>query len=121
MQTERRLHPRYLINFPVTVKLNSSGNIQTFDVESVNISKNSMEISSDGELVEALLAQEEYPPEGELSFQIPDQNHLFEVSSQLATHRRLSQHLYYLVFTFTELDEESSELLVQYIDELQLP
>ena len=116
---ERRAFPRYPITFPVDFGLNNkSGNID-FKSECVDISRSSIQISCDSNLVQALLANDEYPHTAKLDFSIPGDKSMFSVVSQVVTHRRLSQDHYYLVLVFNQFEEGSDEQLVNDLKEFE--
>ncbi|MDC0598845.1 PilZ domain-containing protein [Gammaproteobacteria bacterium] len=121
MLAERRILPRYPLEFSVSIFFDLQDETKTFDVHSVNISSSSMEISCDEETIQALLAQQRYPQTCKLKFQIPGQEYTFDVESQVVTHRRLSQRQYYLVLSFVDFDDKSSELLQEYLNEMRNP
>ena len=120
MLQERRLHPRYSLRIPVVVRMESDNGVQVFECESVNVSRNAMEIGSDGALVAAFLAQSTYPHLCEMSFKLPGCDYEFIVECQLTTYRRLSQHSYHLAFLFMEYNEDCEELLAEHIGCRQL-
>ena len=79
----------------------------------MDISRSSIQISCDSELVEALLASDEYPHIATLDFMIPEDKSTFRVAGHVVTHRRLSQNNYYLVLMFLDFHEGSDEQLVE--------
>ena len=107
---ERRAFPRFPITFPIKVGLTGPNGKLQFNAECVELSRSSIQISCDSHLIEALLAQEEYPHMAKLDFKMPDRSR-FSVASQVVTHRRLAQNHYYLVLVYTEFHEGSDELL----------
>jgi hypothetical protein len=115
MLQERRLHPRYSLHFPVVVRMESKNGVQVFECEAVNVARNAMEISSDGALVAAFLAQSSYPHVCEMSFRLPGGEYEFIVECQLTTYRRLSQRCYHLAFVFMEYNEDCEELLAEHL------
>ncbi len=110
---ERRAFPRYPISFPVKFGLNGTEDDLKYDSECVDISRSSIQISCDSQLVEALLASDEYPHTATLDFIIPEDKSAFRVGGQVVTHRRLSQNHYYLVLVFIDFHEGSDEQLVE--------
>ena len=108
---ERRAFPRYPITFPVTVSFTGPEGLLRFETECVNVSRSSIEVSCDSDLIEALLAQEEYPHTAQLDFSMPGDREMFQVGGQVVTHRRLAQSHYYLVLVFVEFHKGSDEQL----------
>lgn len=116
---ERRAFPRYPITFSVTVALSGPDGEQKFDSECVDISRSSIQVSCDNELVEALLAQDEYPHTAKLAFSIPGDSEPYAVQSQVVTHRRLAQNHYYLVLVFNDFSEGSDGRLEEDLKEFE--
>ena len=110
---ERRAFPRYPITFPVKFGLNGAEDNLKYESECVDISRSSIQISCDSELVEALLASDEYPHTATLDFMISEDKSTLRVAGQVVTHRRLSQNNYYLVLVFLDFHEGSDEQLVE--------
>lgn len=119
MMTERRLHPRYFLNFPLVVQVESRGELKVFESESVNLSKSAIEIRGDGAMVAAFMAQSAYPHFCELGFRLPGHGEEMVMECQLITHRRLSQHCYQLVLQFSEFVSGNAELLAQHLEGMQ--
>jgi len=116
---ERRAYPRYSISFPVKFGLNDTEQDRKYDSECVNISRSSIQISCDSQLVEALLASDEYPHTATLDFTIPEHKSAFRVAGQVVSHRRLSQNHYYLVLVFIDFHKGSDEQLVAYLKDFE--
>lgn len=110
---ERRAFPRYPITFPVTLSLESAEGNQQFSTECVDISRSSIQISCESQLIEVLLAQDEYPHTARLNFRMPGDKSHFSIHTQVVTHRRLAKNHYYLVLVFNEFHEGSDEQLVE--------
>lgn len=110
---DRRSFPRYPITFPVTASLAGPEGNLGYPSECVNISRSSIEVSCDSRLVEALLAQEDYPHIALLDFSMPGDRSVFSVQGQVVTHRRLAQNHYYLVMVFNEFYKGSDDLLAE--------
>lgn len=110
---ERLAFPRYPIIFPVKFGLNGAEDNLKYESECVDISRSSIQISCDSELVEALLASDEYPHTATLDFMISKDKSTFRIAGQVVTHRRLSQNNYYLVLVFLDFHEGSDEQLVE--------
>lgn len=116
MKAERRSFPRFTIEFPVQVKVNTvdsndTANAQNFSAQASNLSRTSIEFSCDDQLVRALLAQQSLPYTCELEFVLPWHARVFRLQAQLVTHRRKSQYLYVLVMLFQH-ENETQELLL---------
>lgn len=119
MTVERRLFPRYPLVFPVAIRIDSHNEPLEYNADSVNISRSSIQISCENGLIDHLLAQDKYPHTCHLSFNIPDQDHFFELEAQVVSHRRLSQSRYYLVLIFPDMPGNDSELLKEYLGLLE--
>jgi hypothetical protein len=119
MTIDRRSFPRYPMVFPVMAQLEAHLELREFKAESVNLSRSSIEISCDNTLIDELLDQEAYPHTCKLFFQLPGQNYVFEIDSQVVTHRRLSQVAYHLVLIFPEFIKEKGDLLGEFLKEFQ--
>jgi hypothetical protein len=115
---ERRAFPRYPITFPVKVGIDGPEKKHTFNAQCVEISRSSIQISCDSAMVEALLAQDNYPHMADLDFSIPNGS-IFSVFSQVVTHRRLAQNQYYLVMVFNEFHKGSDEQLAEYLKDFE--
>lgn len=115
---ERRAFPRYPITFPIKVGLAGPEGKLQFNAECVDVSRSSIQISCDSHLIEALLAQEDYPHTAQLNFKMPERSR-FSVFSQVVTHRRLAQNHYYLVLVYTEFHEGSDDLLAEELKDFE--
>lgn len=116
---ERRAFPRYPITFPVGVTLTGQEVNMRFDTECVDVSRSSIQISCDNRLIEALLAQEDYPHTAKIDFGIPGDSSPFNIFAQVVTHRRLSQNQFYLVLVFNEFHQGSDEQLADDLREFE--
>ena len=116
---EKRTFPRYPITFPVKVGIDGPEKKHKFNTQCVDISRSSVQISCDSAMVEALLAQENYPHMVDLDFSIPDGS-VFSIFSQVVTHRRLAQNQYYLVLVFNEFHKGADEQLAEYLKDFKL-
>lgn len=115
---DRRAFPRYPITFPVKVGLAGPEGTKHFNTECVDLSRSSIQISCDSQVIEALLAQDVYPHIAQLHFNMPDRS-VFDVATQVVTHRRLAQNHYYLVLVFTEFMEGSDEQLAEELKDFE--
>ena len=116
---ERRAFPRYPITFPVSVSFTGPDGKIRFETECVNISRSSIEVSCDSTLIEALLAQEEYPHTAQLDFSMPGDREALSIGGQVVTHRRLAQSHYYLVLVFVDFFKGSDEQLADDLREFE--
>jgi len=116
---ERRTFPRYPINFPVSIAIESKSGLQYFDTKSVDISRSSIQISCDSQLIEVLLSQDEYPHLVQLHFKMPGDKSVYSIQSQVVTHRRLAQNHYYLVIVFNHFVEGSDDDLAEDLKEYE--
>ena len=104
------------MTFPLIVHIESEGGIKVFESQSVNISRNAMEISGDGAMVATFMAQSSYPHFCEIGFRLPGREEELVIACQLTTHRRLSQHCYHLVFLFDEFVAGSEDVLLNCLE-----
>lgn len=116
---DRRSFPRYPITFPVAVSLAGPDGKLKFQAECVNLSRSSIEVSCDSRLVEALLAQEDYPHTAMLDFSMPGDRSVYSAHAQVVTHRRLAQNHYYLVMVFNNFSKGSDELLAEELKDFE--
>lgn len=122
MSKERRSYPRYLIDFQVKVTLpaDASGDKpQSFVAEASNLSRTSVQFSCTGELVTALLRQQQLPYICDLEFSLPVKDKKFNVPAQLVTHRRVSQLQYVLVLLLRHTDEAQEAVLDKLLHQQQ--
>ena len=110
---ERRAFPRYPITFPFNIGLKTAAGSQQFNTECVDVSRSSIQISCESQVIEVLLAQDEYPHTAKLEFRMPGDRSTFSILSQVVTHRRLAQNHYYLVLVFSDFHEGSDEQLAE--------
>ena len=79
-----------------------------------------VELACNDDLIQAILAKNTYPHECKIKFKIPGHPKLFEVSSQVVTHRRLSQQNYQLVLLFTNMSKTTHEKLLNELAAFQV-
>ena len=115
MQKDRRLHPRFSAELEIQLTLNSGQEPLSFDVISRNISLRSMQIESGRDLVDSLMAQDDFPHLCQIRFNVPGHSKPVEATCQLVTHRRLSQTLYNLAMAFLAFKGDSKEVLNSYL------
>ena len=111
MASERRSYPRYPVQCPVVVTLPDDPNA-TFKFQSNSISRTSIQIECNHDLITALLRQQGLPYKCQLKFSLPWHKYTFNVPATVVTHRRLSQQDYVLVLLLRHQDE-SQELLLE--------
>ena len=116
---ERRAFPRYPITFEVTIGIKTADGSQQFSSQCVDISRSSIQISCESQLIEVLLAQDEYPHTVQMEFRMPGDRSNFSILGQVVTHRRLAQNHYYLVLVFSEFHEGSDEQLAEDLKEFE--
>lgn len=116
---EKRAFPRYPITFPVKLGLKGGDGTLQYKTECVDVSRSSIQISCESQVVNALLSQEEYPHMVHLDFTIPGDRAAFAIIAQVVTHRRLSQNQYYLVLVFNEFETGSDEQLANELKEFE--
>lgn len=120
MSKERRSFPRFPVDIPVEVRVPANSNTaQMFPALASNLSRTSIQISCQAELVSALLRQQQLPFTCELAFVLPWHKHAFKLSAQVVTHRRVSQHQYVLVLLLKHDDERQETLLDDLLNQQQ--
>jgi len=117
---ERRVLPRCPLDTDVEVKIYSQSEEKHFETQSINISLRGIELACNDDLIQAILAQNTYPHECNIKFKIPGHPKLFEVSSQVVTHRLLSQQNYQLVLLFTNMSKTTHEKLLNELAAFQV-
>lgn len=104
MSRERRAYPRYPVEFPLQVTVvgdDAADAVTTYPARAETLSRTSVEISCNADLVAALLRQRQLPYACGVAFSL-DQDFAFR--AQVITHRRRSQHRYVLVLLFVHED-----------------
>lgn len=109
---ERRVLPRCPLDSEVDVLINSQGDELLFKTKSINVSLRGIELACDDSLIQAILAQKTYPHLCKISFKLPGLSRAFEIKTQVATHRRLSQHNYQLILLFNNMSKRMHEKLL---------
>ncbi|MGV3590892.1 MAG: hypothetical protein ACO1PZ_04330 [Gammaproteobacteria bacterium] len=110
MAAERRSYPRYPVQCLVTVTLPDDPNA-VFQVKSNSLSRTSIQIECNQDLVAALLRQQKLPYMCHLKFALPSHKHSFALHASVVTHRRLSQQDYVLVLLLRHDNEAQESLL----------
>jgi hypothetical protein len=110
MASERRAYPRYPVQSPVTVTLPDDASA-AYLVQSNSLSRTSIQIECQQDLISALLRQQGLPYLCHLQFTLPGHKHTFSVDASVVTHRRLSRQDYVLVLLLRHEDEAQEELL----------
>lgn len=119
MSRERRSYPRFTVGFPVKVSLPDAEDLHGFPAEASNLSRTSIQINCDAELLAALLKQAQLPYSCDLDFDLPWHDHHFKITAQVVTHRRVSQFQYVLVLLLKHDDETQEELLEKLLNREQ--
>ncbi|MDY6984460.1 MAG: PilZ domain-containing protein [Pseudomonadota bacterium] len=114
MASERRSYPRYPVQCPVIVTLPDDPNA-TFKFQSNSISRTSIEIECNHDLITALLRQQGLPYKCQLKFSLPSHKYTFNVPASVVTHRRLSQQDYVLVLLLRHNDSAQEDLLDRHL------
>jgi|GEM_PF-1964779 hypothetical protein len=112
MSRERRRFPRYPVDFPVQVRVPAhSSDAGVFRAQASNLSRISMELGCDAELVSALQRQQQLPYACNLEFLLPSHSHAFMLGAQVITQRRVSRSHYVLVLLLKHQDAQQAALL----------
>ena len=101
MSSERRAQPRYVVDFPVQMRIHEGE--PAYDGLALNVSRNALEADFDTDAVKSLQVQSPYPHSCEIEFRLPGLNEDVRVPCQLLRFRRLSQHRYRIVLGFHEV------------------
>ena len=112
MQTERRLYPRYNVDFLVTVKPITSND--TFSAQAVNLSMNGINVICSDSGANELMNGLSYSDQCELQFELDDDIGQC-YATRLTVKRRLSQTAFSLGFQFVGLDNRLVTLLEDYL------
>lgn len=110
MASERRSYPRYPVTCAVEVTLPDDPTA-SFQVRSNSISRTSIQIECNQDLITALLRQQGLPYRCHLKFALPWHKHTFSIDASVVTHRRLSQQQYVLVLLLRHSDEAQELML----------
>lgn len=100
MNSERRAQPRYVVNFPVQMRLPEAEPV--FDGVALNVSRNALEIECDTVALKSLQAQSRYPQSCDVEFRLPGREDDICLPCHLLRFRRLSQHRFRIVLGFRE-------------------
>lgn len=104
MSVDRRSYPRYPVDFRVQIRPVEIGD--AFAADAVMLSRSSVQVMCEADLVITLAKQAQPPYICDMSFSVPGQDQPLVLRAQVLTHRRVSQQHYVLVFLFRELDEQ---------------
>ena len=122
MAGERRSFPRYPVQFPVTVTLPEDDTNTVYHASANSLSRTSIQIECDANLIAALLRQTKLPYMSHLEFVLPWQKkHTFNIDASVVTHRRLSQQDYVLVLLFRHFDQNQEAQLEKLLATQQKP
>lgn len=119
IQIERRLYPRYAVQWPVEVFIPDHAAGASFDARLRNLSRGGVQIDCDRALVESLLAQHGTHPLCELCIVHPDEPGAVEARCRLVVNRRIAQDSYQLGLKFLQLSPDSTALLERYLGSLE--
>jgi hypothetical protein len=84
-----------------------------------NLSRTSIQIECDADLVAALLRQQKLPYICTLAFRLPWHEHDFSITAHVVTQRRLSRQQYVLVLLLRHQDADQETLLNDLLANLQ--
>lgn len=112
MSRERRSFPRYPVDIPVLVRVPAHSNdAEVYQAQASNLSRTSIQISCEAELVSALLRQQQLPFACGLEFVLPWHGYGFRLAAQVVTQRRVSRSHYVLVLLLKHHDAKQENLL----------
>jgi hypothetical protein len=114
MAVERRSCPRYQLSCDVLVLLPIGGN---HHAETTHLSRNSIQLVCNAELVIDLLKQQRLPYLCKLEFTLPWYRRRFAIEAQLITQRRMSQQQYSLALLLRHQDQEQANLLAALLEQ----
>lgn len=100
MNPERRAQPRYVVSFPVQMRVVDDE--QVFAGVALNVSRNALEVDCDTVAVKSLQARSRFPYCCEIEFRLPGLQDDARIACQLLKSRRLSQHRYRIVLGFRD-------------------
>jgi len=115
MQNERRLHPRYTVNFSVRLTSASSSGEVELTAEAVDLALGGIGIRCSAAELASLQEQSQYPITCRIRFPLPDCGHEISGECRLIARRRLAQNSYLLGFKFTAFEGQSEAQLRTYL------
>ena len=119
MSSERRSYPRYPVECAVDVILAEPCTKPGYAASSANLSRTSMQIVCDADLVADLLRQQKLPYTCQLNFVLPWHEHTFNIPAHVVTQRRLSKQQYVLVLLLRHADVTQEDLLNDLLARMQ--
>lgn len=119
MVSERRLHPRYMLDVCCELCWESrSDGVQQRKVRTVNISMNGLQVRCDLEVAEVFQEQESFPAEARLTISLPDPFTAIIANARQVVRRRLAIDNFRLGFEFSEFEAESKQQLGEYLESI---
>lgn len=112
MTIERRFHPRYKIDFALTIYF-SGLELELF-AHAVNISLSGLQIEVNKSTVDEIINNTQYPAEFNISINETALT-LTQVKVRLIVNRRISQQQFQLGLKFNSLDQEQTLSLENFI------
>lgn len=119
MASDRRSYPRYPVECAVDVSVDEPCAKPSHSATSANVSRTSMQIACDADLVADLLRQQKLPYTCKLNFVLPWHAHAFSIPAHVVTQRRLSKQQYVLVLLFRHSDTAQEDLLNDMLARMQ--
>lgn len=115
MLNERRLHSRYLVNFPVwLIPSPSSGTIE-LAAEAVDLSLGGIGIRCHAEVVASLQEHSPFPISCQIRLPLPDSGQQVRCQCRMITRRRIAQDSYHLGFKITAFEGQGGASLREYL------
>lgn len=112
---ERRLFPRVMASFPVQITLEHDEDLHSYECTAINIALGGIQIEASRELVDYFKAQKGQACDGLLNFTLPGSSLAENILCKLLNYRRLSQRLYTVSLSFTQLGDTGEANISQYI------
>ena len=106
MHSERRHHPRYLVDF----KLKLTSDHQNHSITAVNLSAAGFQVICDDDCAEQLSKGQQHPLTCQLTIELP--HNKLSINCRIIVKRRLSQCRYILGIKFINLSNDDCELLI---------
>lgn len=102
IRLEKRIQPRYEVDFPVSMQVGAAPNPQLLAGSALTVSKTSLEVECDAEAVRILREHRDSDSACEVTFPLPGRETDCLLSCELLGYRRVSQHRYQVVFAFSQ-------------------
>lgn len=111
IRLEKRTQPRYEVDFPVSMQINSVPEFQLLSGAALTVSKTRLEVACDAETVRILREHRKHDYACEVVFPLPGKETDCQLSCEFFGFRRVSQYRYQVVLAFSQPLVYSLDLL----------